>query len=110
MDGHDVARIEIASTYRGRLVGLLGTRGTTGALLLAPCNGVHGVGMLYPLDIALLDAELAVLRTAVLHRFGLVRPRRGVRYVLEAQRGAFERWGLGQGVRLTLGDELDELS
>ena len=110
VDARDVASIVIADTYLQRLRGLLGTRGTPGALLLTPCNGVHGVGMVYSLDVALLtgdlgpdlDGDLSVARTATLPPFGLVPPRRGVRHVLEAERGAFARWGLEEGSRLTI--------
>ena len=102
VDGRDTCDLAVAGTYVSRLRGLLGTRGTAGALLLTPCNGVHGIGMVYRLDVALLDAELTVRRTGVLRPFGLVPPRRGVRHVLEAQRGAFARWGLEPGSRLAI--------
>lgn len=100
VDGRDTCDLLVAGSYLTRLRGLLGTRGTSGALLLSPCNGVHGVGMVYSLDVALLDQDWTVRHTAVLRPFGLVPPRRGVRLVLEAQRGAFERWGLTTGSRL----------
>lgn len=100
VDGRDTCELRVADSYLTRLRGLLGTRGTAGALLLSPCNGVHGMGMAYSLDVALLAEDWTVRRVAVLRPFGLVPPRRGVRHVLEAQRGAFERWGLAEGSRL----------
>ena len=100
VDGRDVAPLYLADSYLGRTRGLLGTRGIDGALLISPGNSVHGVGMVYTLDIALLDSSLKVLHTLVLHPFGLTRPRRGVTHVLEAQRGAFAAWGLRVGSEL----------
>lgn len=102
VDGRDVATLKCADTYLTRSKGLLGTRSFDGALLISPANSVHGMGMLYTLDIALLDDELRVLRTLTLHPFGLTRPRRGVRHVLEAERGAFARWGLETGSQLAV--------
>lgn len=104
VDGNDVAPLSLADTYLRRTRGLLGTRGIDGALLISPGNSVHGMGMLYPLDIALLDADLQVLHTLVLRPFGATRPRRDVKHVLEAQRGAFADWQLSAGSRLQIGD------
>ena len=100
VDGSDVAPLYVADGYLSRTRGLLGTRDLVGALLITPGNSVHGVGMLYALDIALLDVEFQVLHTLVLHPFGATRPRRGVKHVLEARRGAFADWDLHVGSQL----------
>jgi uncharacterized protein len=100
VDGRAVAPARRADTYVTRLRGLLGTRGLDGALLLSPGNSVHGFGMIYTLDVALLDADLVVRHVLRLRPFGLTRPRRGIRHVLEAERGAFERWDLRVGARI----------
>jgi uncharacterized protein len=106
VDGRPVARAEVASTELSRLRGLLGRRGTAGALLLTRCASVHGTGMVFVLDVGLLagdpGGDMTVLRTTVLRPFGLVRKRRGVQHVLEAQRGAFARWGLRTGSQLRI--------
>ena len=100
VDGTEVAGLYVADSYLSRTRGLLGTRGIDGALLISPGNSVHGVGMVYTLDIALLDSTFSVLHTLVLQPFGLTRPRRGVKHVLEAQRGAFAAWNLRIGSQL----------
>ncbi len=102
VDGRDVAPLYLAKSYLSRTRGLLGTRGIDGALLISPGNSVHGVGMLYTLDIALLDSKLDVMHTLTLHPFGATRPRRGVKHVLEAERGAFSAWNLRVGSRLDI--------
>ena len=100
VDGRDVAPLYVANRYLSRTRGLLGTRRLDGALLISPGNSVHGVGMLYTLDIALLDADLLVLHTLTLHPFGATRPRRGVRHVLEAELGSFNAWDLRIGSQI----------
>ncbi|MBT0772627.1 DUF192 domain-containing protein [Kineosporia sp. J2-2] len=100
VDGCDVAPLWLAESFARRSRGLLGTRSLDGALLIKPCNSVHGVGMTYTLDVALLDAELRVRHVLTLRPFGLTRPRSGIRQVLEAQKGAFDAWGLRPGSRL----------
>lgn len=94
VDGKDVAALYLADSYLGRTRGLLGTRGLDGALLISPGNSVHGLGMLYSLDVALLDKNLKVLHILTLWPFGITRPRRAVKHVLEAERGAFTGWEL----------------
>lgn len=103
VDGRDVAPLAVADTYLARTRGLLGTRGVDGALLISPGNSVHGLGMTYSLDIALLGADLQVLHVLKLRPFGLTRARRGVKHVLEAERGEFAGWGLVVGSRLGTG-------
>lgn len=108
VDGRDVAPLVVAGSWPARLRGLLGTAPggppfARGALLLSPGNSVHGWGMRYALDVAQLDTGFVVVRTAVLRRGGLVGARRGVRHVLEAERGAFETWGLRVGSRIGVG-------
>jgi len=102
VDDRDVAALRIAQTFAARSRGLLGTRSIEGALLIRPCNSVHGMGMTYPLDVALLDETLRVRHVLRLRPFGLTRPRRGIRQVLEAQAGAFTGWGLTAGSRLAI--------
>ncbi len=97
-----LASLEMADTPGRRMRGLLGRSSCDGALLLRPARSVHTVGMRFDLDIAHLDAEMRVVRTArmVPQRFG--RPVRGARAVLEAEAGSFERWGLAVGDELVV--------
>jgi uncharacterized protein len=104
VDGRAVGPLRRADSYLGRTRGLLGTRGLDGALLISPGNSVHAVGMLYTLDIALLDIDFRVLHTLILRPFGCTRPRRGVKHVLEAEHGSFADWGLHVGSRLSAGE------
>jgi uncharacterized membrane protein (UPF0127 family) len=56
--------------------------------------------MRFPLDVAWCDRDLVVLRTARLARHRLSRPVWRAGAVIEAEAGAFARWGLQVGQQL----------
>jgi uncharacterized membrane protein (UPF0127 family) len=89
--------LEVASTRRARRRGLLGRDGIEGGLVLTPARAVHTFGMRFDLDVAYLDRRGVVLEVRRMRRNRLGRPRLRARSVLEAEAGAFERWGLRVG-------------
>jgi hypothetical protein len=58
------SRIGLADTSLSRLFGLLGKRGLDPGcgILIRPSNGVHTLGMLFPIDIVGLDKNLRVCK------------------------------------------------
>ena len=56
--------------------------------------------MRFPLDVAYCDGEMVVLRIATLRRHRVDRPVWRARCAIEAEAGAFERWGLQVGDQL----------
>ena len=99
-DGRVLASVEIAAGHRSRAKGLLGRDGVDGALLLRPARSVHSFGMRMPIDVAFCDAELRVLEIVALRPRRLTRPRWRSGAVIEAELGAFERWGVRVGDKL----------
>jgi uncharacterized protein len=99
-DGEVLASLEVAGDRRARSRGLLGRDGVDGALLLRPCRSVHTVGMRFPIDVAFCDGDLRVLRVVTMPRHRLSRLVWRSRAVVEAEAGAFARWGLQAGDRL----------
>ncbi|MFL6206538.1 MAG: DUF192 domain-containing protein [Acidimicrobiales bacterium] len=99
-EGEVLASLEVAEARRARRKGLLGRDGIEGALLLVPARSVHSVGMRFPIDVAWLDGELTVLRTARLGRNRMTRPVLRSHAVLEAEAGTFARWSLQVGDQL----------
>ncbi|WP_407560818.1 DUF192 domain-containing protein [Streptomyces sp. 184] len=95
--------LEVASSFARRSRGLLGRDGLAGALLLTPAQGVHTLGMRFAIDVAYLDRRLTVLAVRTMPPGRLGRPRLRARHVLEAEAGAFARWGVRPGVRLGVG-------
>jgi uncharacterized membrane protein (UPF0127 family) len=101
-DGHVLAAVEMADGFGTRLRGLLGRDEFEGAYMLQPARSVHTIGMRFPIDVAYCDRELVVLETVHMSRFRVGRPRLRARAVIEAQSGAFDRWGLGPGDHLEI--------
>ena len=103
VDGTPVA-LEVASTARARMRGLLGRDEIKGALLLTPARSVHSLRMRFAVDVAYIDADMAVLAVETLEPNRIGRKVRGTRHVVEAEAGAFERWGLRPGSQLSIPD------
>ena len=101
-DGDVLAAAEVPASFGRRLKGLLGRDGLDGALVLRPARSVHTIGMRFAIDVAHCDRELRVLSMCTMrpHRMGA--PRRRAKVVIEAEAGAFERWGLRVGDQLEL--------
>lgn len=104
-DARVLASSETATDRATRRRGLLGRDGLSGAILIAPCRWVHTVGMRFAIDVAFLDDDGMVIRTVQMprHRLGLPVPR--ARSVIEAEAGAFARWGVHVGDVIELRNE-----
>lgn len=101
-EGDVLATLEIATSVVQKVRGLLGRDGVDGALLIPHARSVHTLGMRFPIDVAYLDRDKVVLDAVTMHRHRVGRPRLRARYVLEAEAGAFERWGLVVGDALEI--------
>lgn len=101
-DDEVLASLEIAESPGRRARGLLGRDGIDGALLLRPARWIHTYRMRFDIDVAYLDAEMVVLKAGAMRCNAMGRPVMSARSVLEAEAGAFQRWGLRVGDRLTV--------
>lgn len=96
-EGRVLAAAELAATRSARRRGLRRRDAMEGALVLRPCRQVHTFGVRFPIDVAHCARDGRVVRVARL------RPRRVSRivlraaFVIEAEGGAFARWGLAPG-------------
>ncbi len=101
-EGTVIASAEVAEGRRARGRGLLGRTGLEGAFVIPRCRWVHTVTMKFPLDIAYLDAEGTIVKTIRMtpHRVGV--PVWSASWVVEAEAGAFARWGLHVGQQIEL--------
>ena len=79
-------RVKVADTVWGRMVGLLGKRSLNpdcGAWIV-PANAIHTVGMLFPIDVVLIDKKFKVVGLRELVRpFSLTRPNLKAESVIE---------------------------
>lgn len=101
-EGHVLASAERADDRRSRARGLLGRSGISGALVLSQCRSVHTLGMKFAIDVAHLDGEGTVLKITHMRRNRIGVPVWKATTVVEAEAGAFERWGLQVGDRVEL--------
>lgn len=101
-DGIVMASAEVVSDRRSRNKGLLGREHLDGALVVEHCRWIHTIGMRFPLDVAYLDESGAVVKTARMARHRLGAPVWKARCVIEAEAGAFDRWGLHAGLVIEL--------
>lgn len=97
-----LASAEVAGTRRRRARGLLGRDGIDGVLVLDGVRSVHTFGMRFPIDVAYCDSEGVVLRIVTMCRRRVSGPVWAARRVLEAESGAFAKWGVVAGDRLEL--------
>jgi uncharacterized membrane protein (UPF0127 family) len=105
-DARVLASAEIADTRRARRRGLLGRDSMEGALVIEPCRWIHTIGMKFPIDVAYLDADGIVVKTIQMQRFRVGVPVWNARSIIEAEAGAFGRWGLrvGDEIEVRVGD------
>ncbi len=103
-DGVVLANAEVAATYTERLRGLLGRSSYEGAFVLPRTRAVHTMAMRMAIDVAFLDRGMRVIDVVCLPPWRTTLPRWRARSVLEAEAGAFERWGLHVGDTLELHD------
>jgi uncharacterized membrane protein (UPF0127 family) len=99
-DGEVLAALEVTESRQERMQGLLDRDGIDGAILIRPARSVHTVGMQFPIDVAICDKELVVVRTLCLRPGRLTRPSLKGACVIEAESGAFDRWNLRPGDQL----------
>lgn len=100
--GDVLAAAEVATGLGQRSKGLLGRTGYDGAFVLRGSRSVHTFGMRFAIDVALCDDQMAVLKVTTLRPWRMSVPVKGCRTVIEAEAGAFDRWGLKVGDRLEL--------
>jgi uncharacterized membrane protein (UPF0127 family) len=101
-DGDVLAAAEVADSLGARTKGLLGRTGFEGAMVLPKTRSVHTFGMHFAVDVAICDVDMVVLGVTRLQPWRLSLPRKGGRSAIEAEAGAFERWGLKVGDKLEL--------
>jgi uncharacterized membrane protein (UPF0127 family) len=106
-DARVLASAEVAETRSERRRGLLRRDRLDGAMVIQSCRWVHTIGMRFPLDVAYVDEAGTVLKTVRMPRQRVGWPVSKSSWVIEAEAGAFERWGLrvGDVVELRAGDE-----
>lgn len=103
-DGRVLASAEVLGRRTERVRGLLGRPGVEGAVVLTPCRWIHTIGMSFAIDVAYLDRHGVVVKTVHMHKRRIGVPVFRARTVVEAEAGAFARWGLRVGDHVDVTD------
>ncbi len=101
-DARVLASAEVANDHTSRRRGLLGRDGLDGAIVIERCRWIHTIGMRFPIDVAYLDTDGFVVKTIQMHRHRIGIPVWRASWVIEAEAGAFARWGLRVGDHVEL--------
>lgn len=96
--------VQIASSFRTRLVGWLGRAAAPASrgLWIAPCDGVHTLAMRFPIDLVFVDAVGVVKRVDRCVRPWRMRVCVGAHSVVELASGQIDALGIDAGDRLEL--------
>ena len=100
-DGDVICALEMAESRRER-TRACGADSCTGGVHLPGVRWVHTGAMRFPLDVAMLSDDLTVVRVVRLNPWRMAPPRPGVRSVVQAEAGAWERWGVREGDQLVI--------
>lgn len=101
-DARVLASADVADDRSGRRRGLLGRESIDGALVIEGCRWVHTIGMKFAIDVAYLDDSGTVVKIEHLKPHRVSAPVKAARTVVEAECGAFERWGLSTGDQIEI--------
>lgn len=101
-NGREVAPVRIAASRHARYRGLLGEDGLEGAVLLLRTNGVHTLGMRFPIDVAYLSKDLTVIEIIRMKPNRWSRNRLRARHTLETATGRMDQWHIVRGCGLQL--------
>jgi uncharacterized membrane protein (UPF0127 family) len=104
-DARVLASAEVSADRAARRRGLLKRDSLEGAFVIDRCRWIHTIGMRFPIDAAYLDSEHVVVKTIQMRRFRVGIPVWRARSVIEAEAGAFSRWGLHVGDTVEVRDD-----
>ncbi|GAB3242119.1 DUF192 domain-containing protein [Kineosporia babensis] len=102
LDGIQIARVEVATSYRQRSKGLLGRDGIGTGLVLMPGSSVHTFGMRFAIDVVYVRRDGRVIAVTTMPRNRLGLPRLRAAWILELEAGRAAAWGIVAGSVLSL--------
>lgn len=94
---HCNVKVELADTWRKRLIGLLAKSGVSDqyGMLFRPGESIHTIGMRFPIDVLFLDKDNRVLKISHdMKSFRLSFAPKGTYSVLEINGGNAKRTGI----------------
>ena len=101
-DTRVVSSVNIAETRHDKRIGLKAYTDASIPLVIEQCRWVHTFGMKFPIDVAYIDATGRIVAIHSMRPNRLGRPVRSAACVVEAELGAFCRWGLAVGTTVEI--------
>lgn len=101
-DGRVLASADVAVDRSSRRRGLCGRTKVDGAFVIPSCRWIHTFGMRIAIDVAYLDSDGKVVKTVHMPTMRIGAPVLRARTVIEAEHGAFARWGIQVGNKIEL--------
>ena len=98
-------RVKVADSGLSRMVGLLGKRSMApeSGVWIVPCNSIHTIGMLFSIDVVLLDRDFKVVGLYELLRpFSITRPNFRAESVIELPAHTIFKSGTAIGDQLVI--------
>ena len=98
-------RVKVADSGLSRMVGLLGKRSLEpeGGAWIIPCNSIHTIGMLFSIDVVMLDRNLKVVGLyEMLRPFSITRPNFRAESVIELPPHTIFKSGTAVGDQLVI--------
>lgn len=98
-------RVKVADSGLSRMIGLLGKRSLEPecGVWIIPCNSIHTIGMLFSIDVVLLDKDLRVVGLHELVRpFSITRPNFRAESVIEVPPHTIFKSGTTVGDKLVI--------
>jgi len=106
--GTNLGKIEVANSFMSRFLGLMfRSQVGTGLILKLPSSrsrhgsAIHMFFMRFPLDVVFADSEKKVVDMVSIGPWKTYTPKAPARYVIELEKGSFEKF------KLEVDDELD---
>lgn len=98
-------QVKVADSGLSRMIGLLGKRSLApeSGVWIVPCNSIHTIGMLFSIDVVLLDKSLRVVGLYELLRpFSITRPNFRAESVIELPPHTIFKSGTSVGDQLVI--------
>ena len=98
-------RVKVADTGLSRMIGLLGKRSLApeSGVWIVPCNVIHTVGMLFSIDVVMVDRDFKVVGVyEMLRPFSITRPNFKAESVIELPPHTIFKSGTGVGDQLVI--------
>ena len=103
-DGRALGAAMRATTRADRRRGFIGFDDLSNPLVIDPCKWIHTLGMHSPLDVVYVDENNTVVNAESIKPWRVGAYVRSARFVIEAEPGFIDKWGITPGLTIEVRD------